>query len=396
MRRRRKCSDSPGSQPTAIAALVAVPAARAPEPVVHFRVFAATGIPLPTSSGPAAASSTSRTRRTNCGRRPRRALRPGSSPRCPRQVEESRCRLSPGTHGWPKGVLFCHAPGNAIYRIDPAGATVTIFAALPERTISDGALAFDSSGSFGYRLLAVTGRSGAGQAGGGSVFAIGPRRGVPAAGRLPRPRRCGRGARRTARRFGSAGSELLIPVDAGPAGRVLAFDPKGRARTIATLAGRPQPDRDDRPRRGARTARAVPGLYVTDTLSKNVYLAPAAELERYRRAVVVGSELQGALLDPPAARPWIRARCAPDDAPRQALQPRGRDLRGALISRVRSRLTRRRGCEHIGTSTRPEGARMRHRRGRIAAAAVVVAIAALLAALAGRGSTSEHVSVFKA
>jgi len=50
-------------------------------------------------------------------------------------------------------------------------------------------------------------------------------------------------------------------------------------------------------REGPAHGAAAAGLYVTDTLSKNVYFAPASELERYRGAVVVGSELQ--------ARFWI-------------------------------------------------------------------------------------------
>ena len=78
----------------------------------------------------------------------------------PKIVEETRCRLSPGTHGFAPGAVYCHAPDNVIYRID-ANGKVNVFARLPDTLISDGALAFDTFGSFGFRLLAATGRSGA-------------------------------------------------------------------------------------------------------------------------------------------------------------------------------------------------------------------------------------------
>ena len=38
---------------------------------------------------------------------------------------------------------------------------------------------------------------------------------------------------------------------------------------------------------------ALAGLYVTDTLSRDVYVAPATELAPFAGAVVVGSELRG-------------------------------------------------------------------------------------------------------
>ena len=315
-----------GIAATAIAALVAVPAARAPEPVVHFRVFAATGIPLTDvlwtgSSFIYVENTTNKLWQAPASGSPTHLFAS-----MPRQVEETRCRLSPGTHGWPKGVLFCHAPGNAIYRIDASGSTVTIFAALPERTISDGALAFDTSGSFGFRLLAVTGRSGAGQAGGGSVFAIGPAGGFQRLGGYHGPGGADE-ALVAPPDFGSAGGSLLIPVDAGPAGRIVAFDAKGRSRTIAMLADGPNPIATIGAG-GAPHGGAAPGLYVTDTLSKNVYLAPAAELERYRGSVVVGSELQ--------ARFWI-------------LRPRGRGFAlVALPTTLRGKHYNLEGAAYVG------------------------------------------------
>ncbi len=38
---------------------------------------------------------------------------------------------------------------------------------------------------------------------------------------------------------------------------------------------------------------AQAGLYVTDTLSRNIYFAPAAELRPFAGSVLVGSELRG-------------------------------------------------------------------------------------------------------
>ena len=33
----------------------------------------------------------------------------------PTLVEETRCILSPGSHGFPSGAIFCHSPDNKIY-----------------------------------------------------------------------------------------------------------------------------------------------------------------------------------------------------------------------------------------------------------------------------------------
>jgi hypothetical protein len=216
-------------------------------------------------------------------------LRPFAS--MPQQTEETRCRLSPGTHGWPKSIIYCHAPSSTIYRIDPAGSSVAVFATVPERAVSDGALAFDTSGGFGFRLLAATGRSGGGQAGGGAVYAISAAGTVSRLGAYHGPGGADE-ALVAPLRFGSAGSSLLLAVDAGPSGRLVAFDSRGRSRTIATLPDGPNPLVTIE-RSGAARAAAPAGLYVTDTASRNVYLAPAADLAGYRGAVVVGSELQG-------------------------------------------------------------------------------------------------------
>lgn len=284
-----------GIAATAVAALVAVPEARAPEPLLHVMVFAATTIQLTDvawtgSSFLYVENTTNRIWSAPPGGGPVRLFAT-----LPKQVEETRCRVSPGAHGWPAGVVFCHAPQNAIYRIGPGGGSVKVFAALPETTTADGALAFDRSGSFGYRLLAATGRSGAGQSGGGSVYAIDPGGTVTRIGGYHGPGGADEALVAPAG-FGSAARALLLTVDAGPQGRVVAVGADGRSRTIASLPDGPNPIVSLGPGEPAH-GRAAPGLYVTDTLSKNVYLAPAAGLERYRGAVLVGSELR--------ARFWI-------------------------------------------------------------------------------------------
>ncbi|HEY2656168.1 MAG TPA: hypothetical protein VGI55_10290 [Solirubrobacteraceae bacterium] len=92
----------------------------------------------------------------------------------PRLVEETRCVLSPGRQGFPSGAIFCHSPDNKIYEISPDGTKKTLFASLPAPypPAADGALAFDSVGRFGHRLLAATGRSGGLKPAGGVVYAI--------------------------------------------------------------------------------------------------------------------------------------------------------------------------------------------------------------------------------
>ena len=107
----------------------------------------------------------------------------------PRLVEETRCILSPGRHGFPRGAIFCHSPDNKIYEISPDGSKVTVFATLPAPypPAADGALAFDSGGRFGYRLLAATGRSGGPEPAGGRAYTIDPRGHVQQIGRYAGP-----------------------------------------------------------------------------------------------------------------------------------------------------------------------------------------------------------------
>src|SRR6516164_1005533 len=155
----------------------------------------------------------------------------------PNLVEETRCVLSPGGQGFRPGAIFCHSPDNKIYEISPDGSSVTVFASLPAPypPAADGALAFDSVGRFGYRLVAATGRSGGPAPAGGLVFTIGPHGGVRQVGSYAEPG----GADELViapRRFGSVAGDALLTVDAGASGAVVAVAPNGSTRTIATFS----------------------------------------------------------------------------------------------------------------------------------------------------------------
>jgi hypothetical protein len=213
----------------------------------------------------------------------------------PNLVEETRCVLSPGRRGFPPGAIFCHSPDNKIYEISPDGSSVTVFASLPAPypPASDGALAFDRVGRFGHRLLAATGRSGGPEPAGGLVYTIGPHGDVRQVGSYAGPG----GADELViapRRFGSVAGDALLTVDAGAsAGAVVAVDPSGRTRTIATFPEGPNPiapipkaPNED----GEELALPFPGLYLSDDTTGFTYMAPAASLARYAGDVIVGAE----------------------------------------------------------------------------------------------------------
>src|ERR1700759_5442019 len=212
----------------------------------------------------------------------------------PRLVEETRCILSPGSHGFPSGAIFCHSPDNKIYEISPDGANKTVFASLPVPypPAADGARAFDSGGRFGYRLLAATGRSGGLKPAGGVVYAIDRLGHVHRVGNYAGPG----GADELViapRRFGSVGGDALLTVDARPhGGAVVALAPSGRTRPIATFPDGPDPiapipDLQSSP---GSTRAASPGLYVDDDKTGYTYMAPAASVARYAGDVIVGTE----------------------------------------------------------------------------------------------------------
>jgi hypothetical protein len=217
----------------------------------------------------------------------------------PRRVEETRCVLSPGRQGFPRGSIFCHSPDNKIYEISPDGSKKAVFATIraPYPPAADGALAFDSVGRFGYRLLAATGRSGGPRAAGGLVYAIDAHGHAQRLGKYAGPG----GADELViapRRFGSVAGDALLTVDAGASGgSVVAFDPGGRTRTIATFPYGPNPIAPI-PRLRRITGRArgpLAGLYLNDDKTGYTYVAPAASLARYAGDVIVGTESPRAL-----------------------------------------------------------------------------------------------------
>jgi hypothetical protein len=214
----------------------------------------------------------------------------------PRLVEETRCVLSPGGQGFPPGVIFCHSPDNKIYEISPDGSKKIVFATLPAPypPAADGALAFDTVGRFGYRLVAATGRSGGAKPAGGLVYTIGAYGGVHQVGSYAGPG----GADELViapRQFGSVAGDALLTVDAGASGgAVVAVDPSGKTRTIATFPLGPNPIAPI-PRMTGRIRAPLPGLYLNDDRTGYTYMAPAASLARYAGDVIVGTEAPRAL-----------------------------------------------------------------------------------------------------
>ena len=212
----------------------------------------------------------------------------------PDLVEETRCVLSPGGHGFQPGVIFCHSPDHKIYEISPDGSSVTVFATLPAQypPAGDGALAFDTVGRFGYRLVAATGRSGGAQPAGGVVYTIDAHGAVQQVASYTEPG----GADELViapRGFGSVAGDALLTVDAGAtSGSVIAVDPSGRRRTIANLPVGPNPIAPipKLPSGIGRSHAPVPGLYLTDDITGDTYIARAASLARYAGDVLVGGE----------------------------------------------------------------------------------------------------------
>ena len=292
------------------ATLIASLAAAAGPPVLHFSVFADTGLRLTDVAwtGSSFLYVENTTNKVFAAGPSGLPLRPFAS--MPQEVEETRCRVSRGGHGFSAGDVYCHSPSNKIYRISPDGGTVTLFATLPESATSDGALAFDTGGRFGYALLAATGQSGSEATGGGTVYAVDRRGNVRTVGSYAGPGGADEIAIASIR-FGTAPHDVLLTVDAGASGgRLAAMDGRGHSRTLVTLPDGPNPIVTIGRHTGRRPA-APPGLYVADTATHNVFFAPAADFERFIGDVVVGSEIKGAF--------WI-------------VRPRGRGFEAVRLS----------------------------------------------------------------
>jgi hypothetical protein len=270
--------------------LLAVPAAgAAPGPTLHFTVFAQTDLPL------GQALWTGREWLWNAENDGKIELADADG----RNVrlfaafdqggEEMRCAVPPNKL-WPDGV-YCHTPDNRVVRLDRDGSNLTELARLPADVDSDGGLAFDDVGRFGYALLASTGGS---ATNGGQVFAVRMDGRVQAIGSYPGPG----GAENIAiapATFGSAAGWCLISIDQDSvSGRVLAINRKGTVRTIASgLGAGVNPIVIVRAAPKARAPGPPPGLYLADTNTRQIWFAPAAELQGFAGSVVVATELTG-------------------------------------------------------------------------------------------------------
>jgi hypothetical protein len=203
--------------------------------------------------------------------------------------EEIRCAV-PVIAYWPDGV-YCHTPDNRILRIARDGSSFTQLAQLPGGP-SDGGLVFDSTGKFGYALLASTGGS---AFSGGDVYAVRRDGRVQHIGSYPGPGGAD-GLTMAPKKFGRASGLLLLSIDQDAvSGRVLAIDRKGQVQVVASgLGNGDNPIVAVAPVPKTRPA-GLPaaGLYVPNTNTMDVYFAPAAQLAPYVGQVLVGSELGG-------------------------------------------------------------------------------------------------------
>ena len=200
--------------------------------------------------------------------------------------EEVRCVPSLPNTVFAPG-LYCHTAANNIYRVTDSGR-VLLFARLPERRSSDGALTFDTSGGFESMLLAATGRSNDHH--GGAVYAIDPHGDVVKLGSYPGPG----GAENAAiapKDFGMASGDLLLTTDTpSREGRLIAFSPRGGVRVLAVIQGDGLNSLAVLPRRwGGRRS----GVLVADTLSRVAWFMPSQQLRRYAGDVLVAAELRG-------------------------------------------------------------------------------------------------------
>jgi hypothetical protein len=203
--------------------------------------------------------------------------------------EEVRC-VVPVLAYWPDGI-YCHTPDNRIFRVARDGSSMAVLAQLPGAG-SDGGLVFDSTGKFGYALLAATGGSGSS---GGEVYAVRRDGRVQDIGSYPGPGGAD-GITMAPTSFGKASGLLLLSIDQDSvSGRVLAIDRKGSVQAVASgLGNGDNPIVAIPPAPLKRPPGApAPGLYVPNTNTMDVYFAPAAQLVPYAGKLLVGTELEG-------------------------------------------------------------------------------------------------------
>jgi len=210
-------------------------------------------------------------------------------------VEETRCIASPGTHGFPAGVVFCHSPDNQIYEISADGSQTSVFATLPAPypPASDGALIFDDLGRFGYGLVAATGRSGAARPSGGVVYTVDASGHVHEVGGYKGPG----GADEVMiapSNFGSLAGDVLLTVDAGPSGgHLVAMNPSGQTRTLASFPGDGPNPILQIPTTVVTSGSPGPGIYMTDDETKDVYYVSASQLTQFAGDLFVATEADG-------------------------------------------------------------------------------------------------------
>jgi hypothetical protein len=245
----------------------------------------------------------------------------------PRLVEETRCILSPGTHGFPASMIFCHSPDNKIYEMNTDGSSMHVFATLPAPAspAADGALTFDEVGRFGYELVAATGRSGAAKPAGGVVYTVDPSGNVREIGGYKGPG----GADEVMiapSGFGTLGGDAFLTVDAGKSGgHLVAMDPAGHTRSLASFPGDGPNPIVAIPADVKTTGSPAPGIYITDDISQDIYYVSASQLAKFAGGLFVVTETGGRMwvLQPSGA--GVRATEVPD-----TLQKKGHGIEQAI------------------------------------------------------------------
>jgi hypothetical protein len=280
----------PGWLIVLLALLVAPSAAPATAPTLHFSTFAHTDLPL---GGITWTGREFLFLSENLGRI-EAADAKGANARQWAAIdqggEEMRCSAPPNLY-WPGGV-YCFTPDNRVIRFTPDGSSFTELARVPSTANSDGSLAFDTSGHFGYALLVATGSS---SSSGGNVYAIRKDGRVQPIGPYPGPGGADEIAVAPAK-FGSASGRLLLSIDQDHVeGRLLAIDRNGNVTIVAAGLGNGLNPIVVIPPTGKPRPAGSPaaGLYVTDTLSQDILFAPAATGAAAfpPSAVLVGTEL---------------------------------------------------------------------------------------------------------
>jgi hypothetical protein len=199
-----------------------------------------------------------------------------------------RCVASPATHGFPADTVFCAISNGDIFRIGAHDTVPTLFAHLPTTEPSDGALAVDTVGAFGYALVAASGGS---SQQGGAVFIVSASGQARQVGTYAGPG----GADNIAiapRSFGAFAGQVLIAEDEDNThGHLLAMSPSGTVRVLMTLppANGLNPIVVISGTHGAAGGPA-PGLYLSEWLGRRVLFAPASQFAPYVGDVLVGTE----------------------------------------------------------------------------------------------------------